>query len=495
MTWSPSPLTELVSGALRGFDVVILIYFVLLNTSYLALIALASRHLWHHLRRSRLVAHEDSFVTSTTRPISLVVPAHNEELSIVASVQALLALHYPALEVVVVDDGSSDETFDRLVSAFGLVPTSRVVPSDVPVRAAPESVHVPGDRRTPLVVVRKVNTGRADAINVGINAAGYPLVAIVDADSILDRDALLRVARPFAEDPDHVVATGGVVRAVNGCSVVDGEVVDARMPRAWLARVQEIEYLRSFTLGRTGWSALGALVLISGAFGLFRRDVLVEVGGLDADCVGEDLEIVTRIHRVMRDERRRYRIVFVAGPVSWTEVPMTARVLGRQRRRWHRGLWEVLSKHRGMLLNPRYGRIGLLALPYYVVFELFAPLVELAGLVLVPLGLLLGIVDTRFALWMLVLGYGYGVFVTLAALAVEEFSFHRHRHWGDLATALTAALVEGLGYRQLTAVWRLQGWWGALRGRQAVWGEMARQGFGGLRPADELVGASGKTAA
>ena len=172
---------------------------------------------------------------------------------------------------------------------------------------------------------------------------------------------------------------------------------------------------------------------------------------------------------------------------------MTARVLGRQRRRWHRGLWEVLSKHRGMLLNPRYGRIGLLALPYYVVFELFAPLVELAGLVLVPLGLVLGVVDTRFALWMLVLGYGYGVFVTLAALAVEEFSFHRHRHWGDLAAAVTAALVEGLGYRQLTAVWRLQGWWAALRGRQAVWGEMTRQGFGGLRPAGESGRAGGKS--
>ena len=482
-------------GLLHGFDVVILVYFVAVNSSYLMLVLLAARALWRHLRRSRFVEHEDSFATPTTRPVSLVVPAYDEAVSIVASVRALLALHYPSFEVIVVDDGSRDATFDRLASTFDLVPTNRVIPCDVPVRAAPDSVHVPRDGRTPLVVVRKQNSGCSDSLNVGINVARFPLVGTIDADSILDRESLLRVTRPFLDDPERVVATGGVVRAVNGCQVVDGAVIEARMPRRWLARIQVIEYLRAFMLGRVGWSSLGSLVLISGAFGLFRRDVVVGIGGFDADCVGQDFEIVTRIHRLMRQERRDYRVVFVAEPVAWTEVPSTARVLARQRRRWHRGLWEVLRKHRAMLFNPCYGRIGLIALPYYVVFDLLAPLLELLGLVLVPLGLLLGVVDVGFAVWFLVFAYGYGFVVSLAALAVEEFSFRRYPRWIDLATAMGAAIVENCGYRQFTAVWRLQGWWGALRGRQAVWGEMARQGFGGLRPAGELVGASGKTAA
>jgi cellulose synthase/poly-beta-1,6-N-acetylglucosamine synthase-like glycosyltransferase len=337
---------------------------------------------------------------------------------------------------------------------------------------------VPRDGRTALVVVRKPNSGRSDAINVGINAARQPLVAMVDADSILDPDALLVVSKPFVDDPVRTVASGGVIRAANGCRVVAGRVVEVRMPRRWIPRIQVIEYLRAFLLGRTGWSRLRALILISGAFGLFRRDVVIAAGGLDPDCIGEDFELVMRIHRQQLRERRDYRVTFVAEPVSWTEVPPNRAVLGRQRRRWHRGLWEVLWKYRGMCGNPRYGRIGLVALPYYWLFELLAPVFELAGLVLVPLGLATGLVDVRYALGFLLVSYVYGIVITLAALAVEEFSFHRYHRWRDLGAAVAAAVLENLGYRQLTAWWRLQGLAAALAGRKPVWGTMTREGFG-----------------
>jgi cellulose synthase/poly-beta-1,6-N-acetylglucosamine synthase-like glycosyltransferase len=299
---------------------------------------------------------------------------------------------------------------------------------------------------------------------------------MVDADSLLDPDALLVVAKPFADDPLRTVATGGVVRAANGCRVVAGRVVEVRMPRQWLARIQVVEYLRAFLLGRTGWSRLQSLVLISGAFGLYRRDVVVEVGGM-AETIGEDFELVLRIHRTLRRQRRDYRVVFVAEPVSWTEVPSTAAVLGRQRRRWHRGLWEVLWTHRGMLANRRYGRVGLVAVPYYWLFELLAPLVELTGVVLVPLGLLLGVVDVGYAAAFGLLAYGYAMLVTVAALCVEEFSFHRYVRWRDLGAAVLAAVAENLGYRQLTAWWRLRGLVSGLTGRRQVWGTMTRSGF------------------
>ena len=243
-----------------------------------------------------------------------------------------------------------------------------------------------------------------------------------------------------------------------------------------------MEYLRAFMLGRTGWSRFGALILISGAFGMFRRDILVEVGGLDADSIGEDFELVMRIHRHLMDERRSYHVEFVAEPISWTEVPVTAGVLRSQRRRWHRGLWETLWKYRGMVGNPRYGRVGLVALPYYWAFELFAPLLELAGLVLVVLGLAARCRRRVDAYVFLAVAYGYAVLVALAAMTVEELAFHKSTVGRTSGPRSLASIGENVGYRQLTAWWRLEGWWAGLTGRKQVWGTMTRQGFAGQTP-------------
>jgi cellulose synthase/poly-beta-1,6-N-acetylglucosamine synthase-like glycosyltransferase len=286
------------------------------------------------------------------------------------------------------------------------------------------------------------------------------------------------VSKPFADDPVRVVATGGVVRVINDCPVEHGRVLDVRVPRGWLPRIQTVEYLRAFLMGRTGWSRLGALAIISGAFGMFRRDVVVDVGGLDPTNLGEDFDLVTRIHRRMRDQRRPYRVVFVGEPVVWTEVPPTVETLRRQRKRWHRGLAQTLWRHRGMIGNPRYGRIGLVALPYYVLFELIAPVVELVGLVAMVVGLWVGAINVPFALLFALVALGYSFLLTLASLALEEFSFHRYRRWSDLGWLILASLMENIGYRQLTAVWRLEGLWEQLRRQDYVWGAMTRIGFG-----------------
>jgi cellulose synthase/poly-beta-1,6-N-acetylglucosamine synthase-like glycosyltransferase len=354
----------------------------------------------------------------------------------------------------------------------------------VPYRGRVHSVHRPRSGATGLVVVRKDNGGKADALNVGINVAGHPLVCMVDADSILDPDALLSVAKPFADDPLRVAAAGGVVRIANGCTVVAGRIVDTRMPPGWLARIQVIEYLRAFLLGRTGWSRVGSLLVISGAFGMFRRDLLLELGGLDHDTVGEDAELTVRLHRHLRRQKSDYRVVFVAEPVSWSEAPSTVRVLGRQRRRWHRGMTEILIKHRRSVGNPRYGRIGVMALPYWLIFELLAPVLELGGVILIPLGALVyGGIDYQFAALFMGVAYGYGMLINLIALAVEEYTFHRYSRWGDLGIAVLASVLENVGYRQLSAFWRIQGGWSALRRTQHVWGVMTRTGFGsGRRP-------------
>jgi cellulose synthase/poly-beta-1,6-N-acetylglucosamine synthase-like glycosyltransferase len=453
----------------------ILVYFLIINLSFLVLIVLASVDFRaQHRRRESSVG---TFGGALVPGVSLLVPAYNEEVGIVTSVQSLLSLRYPRHEVVVVDDGSTDATFERLGTAFDLVPLPREVPQDVPVRARLIDVHVPRDGRTRLIVVRKENSGRSEAINVALNAATEHLVAIIDADSILEPDALQRVTQPFTDDPTRMVATGGAIRPVNGSKVVSGRITQVGMPRSWLARIQVIEYLRAFLLGRTGWSRFGALILISGAFGLFRRDVIVEVGGLDPDSIGEDFELMLRIHRRLKDERIDYRVAFVPEPVLWTEVPSTFKVLRNQRKRWHRGLWETLWAYRGMVLRPRYGKVGMIALPYYWLFELFAPLLELFGILVVPLALLLDVVNIRFALLFLLLAYGLAVLVTLAAMAAEEWSYHRQERWRDLALTILCSVLENMGYRQLTVWWRLEGWWASLRRTKQEWGVMTRTGF------------------
>lgn len=468
---------DLLSTLIGVLELPILIYFGLVNSSYLLLVMLAAAGFVHHVRRIEHSGRQETIGSQFAPGVSILVPAHNEEAGIVASVQAMLALRYPRHEIVVIDDGSTDATFERLRAAFDLVRVDRELPRDIPVRSRIVDVWVPRDGRTRLTTVRKENGGKTDALNLGINTATEPLIAMIDADSILDPDALVTVAKPFADDPVRTVATGGVIRAANGCTVVAGRLVAIRTPRTWLPRIQVVEYLRAFFLGRSGWSRLRALVLISGAFGMFRRDVLVEVQGMDTDCIGEDFELVMRIHRHMQQTKRDYHVEFVPEPVAWTEVPATLHVLRSQRRRWHRGLWEVLWKYRHMV-SPQHGRIGLVALPYYWVFELIAPVIELAGLILISAGLALGVVDVgSLALFLLVI-YGYAIVVTLAAMAVEELSFHRYPRWRDLGATLLAAVVENFGYRQLTAWWRLEGLVAGLRGAKPVWGTMTRQGFG-----------------
>jgi cellulose synthase/poly-beta-1,6-N-acetylglucosamine synthase-like glycosyltransferase len=468
---------NLVRDAIVGFDWFVLFYFLALNTIFLGLVATAAVHAARTMSRTAFKGYDDIFANPLTPAVSVLVPAYNEAIGIVQSVNAMLHLRYPEFEVVVIDDGSTDDTFACLAEEFDLVEVPRVVPQVVPTKGELLSVHVPRGGE-PLVVARKVNTSRrADALAVGVNVSKHPLLCMVDADSILEERALLGVAKPFVDDPEHVVAVGGVLRAVNGTTVEAGRIVDAQMPSGWLERIQVIEYLRSFFLGRVAWARMNGLLIVSGAFGLFRRDIVVAVGGLRVDSLGEDAELVASIHEHLRRTGEPYRVAFASEPVCWTEVPSTAKVLGVQRRRWSYGLAQVLWNHRRMIGNPRFGRVGLVVLPFYLVFELIAPIVELFGVAAVVGALLLGFLNVQFAVLFGIVSIAYGVLLSVAALAIEEFSSRRYRRWNDLFAALGASLIENLGFRQVHAWWRVRGLVAATFRRQTTWGEMPRKGF------------------
>ena len=469
--------TDVVRAVLTGFDWFVLVYFLILNSSYLFLIVVAALTAWHQLRRPSTAGDEDIFANPCTPPISVILPAYNEQECVVESARSVLSLRYPEFEVVIVDDGSTDETFARLDAEFDLVELDVRLDSDIATMGAVRSVHTARNDDS-LVVVRKDNVGkRSDALNTGLNAARHPLVCCMDADSLLESDALLRVARPFVEDPDRMIATGGSIRAVNGSTVYRGRLTSFGQPRSWLARIQIIEYLRSFLLGRTGWSRFRGLLIISGAFGLYRRDLVAAVGGFDTDSLGEDADLVVSLHRLMRDRGEDYRIAFLPDPVCWTEVPSTAKVLGTQRRRWSHGLGQVLWKHRSMMANPRYGRVGMVSMPYYLAFELLGPIVELVGVVAVIVGLLIGAVSVQFALLFATVAFLFGALVSMSALLVEEVVYHKYGRWRDVAVGLLAAVFENIGYRQVHAWWRLKGLYDFVRGNESPWGVMTRTGF------------------
>jgi cellulose synthase/poly-beta-1,6-N-acetylglucosamine synthase-like glycosyltransferase len=467
-------MREVLSHAIAVFDVGVILYFIALNTLYLAFTAIAFFDL--RRRRKRWTPREVSGIMQSpaTPPISVVLGALNEELTVVASVRSLLALNYPAFEVVVVNDGSADNTLAALQDAYGLVEAPLTHAHAIrtkPVRGVYRSPTTPD-----LVVIDKINGGsKADAINAGLNAAKHPLVCVIDADSLLDNDALVRVVLPFIEDA-RTVAVGGIVRVANGCTIEGGRVTEVRLPRNWLARFQVVEYLRAFLAGRVAQSTLNGLLIISGGFGVFRRDVLLGAGGFEAGSIGEDMEIVTRIHRHCLEQKRPYRIVFLPDPVCWTEVPESMRGLGLQRNRWHRGTLDVLRRHSVMIANPMYGRIGLFAMPYYLIFEAFGPVVEGLGYVVTIVGACFGLINWPIAKLLFIAALLYGVLVSVGAVLLEDVFFRRYRRLGDLLQLLMFGVVENFGYRQLTMWWRIRGWVDFLR-KKGGWTPTPRKGF------------------
>ena len=464
---------DALAAVVVAFDVTVLAYFLAINTLYLAFAVIGFFELRRHRRRWS-PRDLDVVVRSPATPgISVIVPAYNEEATIRESVRALLSLNYPDYEVVVVNDGSRDNTVLEAVTAFELVQT--VVSYEEAIPTKPVTGVYRSLTHRDLVMIDKTNGGKADAMNAGINAARHPLVCVIDADSLLEEHSLARIVLPFLED-SRTIAAGGIIRIVNGCRVEDGRVVEVGLPAKAMACFQVTEYLRAFLGGRVAQSVMGALLIVSGAFGVFRRDALMAAGGFSTGTIGEDMELVVRMHRACRERNEPYRIVFRPDPVCWTEAPERKRTLAGQRNRWQRGTLQVLSRHRSMIGNPRYGIVGLAAMPYYLIFEALGPLIEVSGYAVTVLACAFGLLDWRFAQLLFLVAVCYGALISLASVVLEELSFRRYPRLRDLLRLAVYGVVENFGYRQLTTWWRLRGTIDFIRG-QAEWGTMTRRGF------------------
>ncbi len=450
-----------------------LIYMIGVTLSYLLQLIFAGGSLSKYVKYLRYADYRRYIHSENMIPVSILVPAFNEEATIVDSVKNLLNLNYPEYEVIVINDGSKDETLKMLQEAFQIVLIER------PYKRSLQTKEVRAVYCSPLyanlLVVDKVNGGKADALNVGINMSRYPVFVSMDADSILEKQALIRIITPFLTD-NKVIGVGGVVRIASGCVVENGDIKEVRLPKSVLGKLQTVEYLRSFFTGRIGSAEMNTLLIISGAFGSFRKDVVIEAGGYTTECIGEDMELVVKLHSAMHKAKKDYKIKFLADPICWTQPPDSLKDLYKQRKRWQIGLINTLMLHKEMFCNPKFGKIGIIGIPYYWVFEFIGPIFETCGYIVVPISWLLGIVNLQFLLIYFLFVVVFGMVLSLGSIIMESYSFHKFPGIKQVITLVLFALIDNFGYRQFNTIIRVMGAIG-YRSNKHTWGSLSREKF------------------
>lgn len=454
-------------------DYIAIIYFVIINVTYIILNFVAFFSIRKNQLKKEVLDIEKSFSSEFYKPLSIIVPAYNEQETISENINSILKLNYPEFEIIVVNDGSTDNTIEQLKKDFDLKTFNREYTRKLEteeIKDIYKSLSHPN-----LLVIDKENGGKGDALNAGVNLSGYPLVCNIDADSLIDSQALLRIVAPFVNDW-RVVAAGGTVRIANSCKVENGQVTEVNLSKKYLVRMQVIEYLRAFLFGRVGWAGLNSLLIISGAFGIFKKKHLIKAGGYNTNTVGEDMELVLRLNRKMNKTGRKYKIVFLPEPVCWTQVPETLKTLGSQRKRWHQGLGESLLYNFQMFFNYNYGPSGLVAFPFYFFIELLGPIIEIFGYISIILTFIYGIGGQGVILLFLFSSIMLGILLSLTSLLFEEMTFRKYEKTKDLFILSITAILENFGYKQINSIWRFIGLYRLIK-RNEEWGFQERSSF------------------
>jgi cellulose synthase/poly-beta-1,6-N-acetylglucosamine synthase-like glycosyltransferase len=466
-------LSFLLTRVIYTFAWFIAIFMVFVILFYTSILMISVFQLRREYQLDRKQAYEDYLNDYNSKPISIIVPAYNEEAGIIPSVRSLLSINYPSFEIIVVNDGSKDLTLEKMIEHYNMVEINKVIRKQVNTK---EIKKIYQSKLLPyLYLIDKDNGGKADALNVGLNFSHFPYVCSLDGDSVLESDAFLKVMKPIIDSNEQVIASGGSIRIANGCHIENGTIIKVGLSSNPLVIMQIIEYLRAFLMGRVGLSKHNLLLIISGAFGVFSKHWVFQAGGYKTDTVGEDMELVVRIHRIIKENKLDKKIVYVPDPVCWTEVPESLTYLRRQRNRWHRGLFESLWNHRKLTFNPKYGSIGFISFPYFWIVEFLGPLVELSGYLFIIFSLFFGGVYIELAILIYFLSCLYGSFYSMAAVLLEEWSLRRYPKIGQILKLFLYSLTETLWYRPLTVFWRCEGIWQTIRG-ETGWGEMKRKG-------------------
>jgi len=457
-----------------------LIYACLLFTMYLITANLSIIELKNYSNKNKHVDYKSMLSFEKLLSVSIIAPAYNEEKTIIENIKCLLAIQYKDFEIIIVNDGSIDNTLSKIISYFDLVKVNRAYELELECTPINDIYQSRNSAYSHLVVIDKVNGGKADALNAGINVSQNDLFLALDVDCIIEPDAILKMVKPFMDDSGHVViASGGVIRIANSCDVVDGKILKVNYPANFWAKFQVLEYFRAFTLARMAWSKLNGLLIISGAFGMFDRRRVIHIGGYDKTTVGEDLELVVRLRRYMHEvEKCKYRVAFIPDPLCWTEVPESYKILSLQRNRWTRGAIDTIIKHNKMFLNPKYGLIGMVSFPSWVIFEWLAPVIEFVGLIYFLVLLAIGMVNFNVFITLTIFVLTFSIMYSFFAIFFEAYTYHKYRGVSYLSQTILFLFLEMIIYQPLNMIFSLSGHFDFyFKRNNKKWGEMTRTGF------------------
>lgn len=477
------------------FQYAVFIYGTVLLMAYGVLAMLSLNSIRRYMKKNASVDYNIIIESPLAPGISVIAPAFNEGITIISNVRSLLTFNYPKYEVIIINDGSTDDTLEKLVDEFELVQVDYAYREKLlskPVKRIFKSTNPAYDK---LVVIDKINgKSKADASNAGINVAAFDYFLCTDVDCILDKDTLIKLIKPFMdaetsttrevngdiqiqEDYKRVIACGATLRMVNSCEVDEGLMIRVRPPRRILPRFQEMEYIRAFVLGKMGWDRINSVPNVSGGLGMFDKDIAIKAGGYDSLSLAEDMDLITRMGAFMTDNRKKYSVKYVPITLCWTEGPTTLKVFGRQRSRWGRGLAQLMSTHRKILFNPRYGRMGIIVFPYHFFFELLAPIIEFLGILFYIYLIVTRQINWPNAIILIVFVYTYSVMITTVALLWDQITFKYYKTWGETIGLCLMAFLEPFLYHPLIMFFALKGYFNFIIGKKHVWGNMQRQGF------------------
>ena len=449
---------------------------LILFGSYLMLGIFSAIALRKYQRKNSYINYHSLVLSPLSPKISIIAPAYNESRSIIDNIRTLLSLYYNNFEVIIVNDGSTDNTFDLIKDAYDLIRVNYYFDYRIPCERIKGVYRSKNPSYNRLTIIDKNNGGKADSLNAGINICHSDLFVSIDADSIIEADSILKLVKPFLEEKEKkVIGTGGVIRIVNSCEVERGHIREIKIPAKILPRLQVLEYTRAFLLGRMAWSQLDGLMLISGAMGIFDRETVIKAGGYSIKTVGEDMELVLRMRRYMAEHDQKYEVTYIPDPLCWTEVPSDVKSLRKQRTRWTRGLVESLRTHRKIFFNSKYGRLGILGYPYWFFFEWMAPLIAFSGFVYTIYLIIRHSLNWPFYLLLFIFVYSFAVCLSTWAVLFEEITFHKYKKKRDVLKLLSVALVEPFFYPVHT-YFAIRGNLEALRGKKG-WGSAERSGF------------------
>jgi len=458
------------------FQEFIFYYALAVMFSYVIIALLSAWEMRRYLHKNTPTDYRNLLVSEFAPSVSIIAPAYNEEPNIVDNVRSLLSLHYNNYEVVVVNDGSKDDTLRQLIMAFELVKVDFAINTRIKTESIRGIYRSESKALERLVVIDKKNGGKADALNAGINVAKNDLILCIDADCIIEPDAVLKLVKPFMDEPVRVIGAGGVVRIANSCEVQHGRLVKVHMPDNLLSRFQVLEYLRGFLMGRLAWSRINGLLIVSGALGLFDKDIVIKCGGYSTKTVGEDMELIIRMRKYMHKHKLPYKLVYTPEPLCWTEAPANLNVLGRQRNRWSRGTLESLLMHKDILFNPKYGTLGMLSFPYWLLVEWLGPILECIGLIILVTLIALGLVHWTYSLILFAMVYAFVLVISTLTIIYEELSYRQYTSGRDLIKLWILSFLEPFIYHPLILYWEIKGNFDFLTGKKA-WGKMSRNGF------------------